>query len=238
MVRISRVWCVLLLLQIGNAQQVSFRITPLRPVEELRAEALKESPPREQGTFLAPDLVELVKLDPTIKLDIRYATTNNFLGTPLYTQARAFLQRPAAEALVRANRELKAQGYGLIIHDGYRPWYVTEIFWKATPDDKKMFVANPAAGSLHNRGCAVDLSLYDLQTGKEVEMPSGYDEMTKRAFADYPGGTAEERARRALLRHAMEKQGFLVNPGEWWHFDYKDWKRYPIQNARFEDLGK
>jgi D-alanyl-D-alanine dipeptidase len=238
MVRISRMCCVLLLLQIGNAQQVSFRITPLRPVEELRAEALKESPPREQGTFLAPDLVELVKLDPTIKLDIRYATTNNFLGTPLYTQARAFLQRPAAEALVRAHRELKAQGYGLIIHDGYRPWYVTEIFWKATPDDKKMFVANPAAGSLHNRGCAVDLSLYDLQTGKEVEMPSGYDEMTKRAFADYPGGTAEERARRALLRHAMEKQGFLVNPGEWWHFDYKDWKRYPIQNARFEDLGK
>jgi zinc D-Ala-D-Ala dipeptidase len=238
MVRISRMCCVLLLLQIGNAQQVSYRITPLRPVEELRAEALKESPPREQGTFLAADLVELVELDPTIKLDVRYAKANNFLGTPLYTQARAFLQRPAAEALVRAHRELKAQGYGLIIHDGYRPWYVTEIFWKATPDDKKMFVANPAAGSLHNRGCAVDLSLYDLQTGKEVEMPSGYDEMTKRAFADYPGGTAEERARRALLRHAMEKQGFLVNPGEWWHFDYKDWKRYPIQNARFEDLGK
>jgi len=123
MVQISRVCCVLLLLPIGNAQQVSFRITPLRPVEELRAEALKESPPREQGTFLAPDLVELVTLDPTIKLDIRYATTNNFLGTPLYTQARAFLQRPAAEALVRAHRELKAQGYGLIIHDGYRPWY-------------------------------------------------------------------------------------------------------------------
>ena len=238
MVRISRVCCVLLLLQIGNAQQVSFRIIPLRPVEELRVEALKESPPREQGTFLAPDLVELVKLDPTIKLDIRYATTNNFLGTPLYTQARAFLQRPAAEALVRAHRELKVQGYGLIIHDGYRPWYVTEIFWKATPDDKKIFVANPAEGSRHNRGCAVDLSLYDLQTGKEVEMPSGYDEMTKRSYADYPGGTAEERARRALLRHAMEKQGFAVNPDEWWHFDYQDWKRYPIQNARFEDLGK
>jgi zinc D-Ala-D-Ala dipeptidase len=238
MVRINRVCCVLLLLQMGNAQQVSFRITPLRPVEELRAEALKESPPREQGTFLAPDLVELVKLDPAIKLDIRYATANNFLGTPLYTQARAFLQRPAAEALVRAHRELKAQGYGLMIHDGYRPWYVTEIFWKATPDDKKIFVANPAEGSRHNRGCAVDLSLYDLQTGKEVEMPSGYDEMTKRSYADYPGGTTEERARRALLRHAMEKQGFAVNPDEWWHFDYKDWKRYPIQNAKFEDLGK
>lgn len=158
-----RFCCLLLLLQPGFAQQVSFHITPLRPVQELRAEALQAQPPREQGNFRKPDLVELVKLDPTIKLDIRYATTNNFLGTPVYTQARAFLQRPAAEALVRANRELKAQGYGLIIHDGYRPWYVTKIFWDATPDDKKIFVANPATGSNHNRGCAVDLSLYDLK---------------------------------------------------------------------------
>jgi len=205
-------------------------------VEELRAEALKASPPREQGTFRKPELVELVKLDPSIKLDVRYATTNNFLGTPLYTQARAFLQRPAAEALLRAHRELKAHGYGLIIHDGYRPWYVTEIFWEATPNDKKIFVANPAQGSRHNRGCAVDLSLYDLQTGKEVKMPSGYDEMTDRAFANYAGGTPEERARRALLRQAMEKQGFTVNPDEWWHFDYRDWKLYPIQNLKFEDL--
>ncbi|MGP8251453.1 MAG: M15 family metallopeptidase [Terracidiphilus sp.] len=232
--------CVLLLglLPAGSAQQVSFRITPLRPVAELRAEALKAPPPREQGTFRKPDLVELVKLDPTIKLDIRYATSNNFLGTPVYTQARAFLQRPAAEALLRAHRELKALGYGLIIHDGYRPWYVTKIFWDATPDDKKIFVANPATGSNHNRGCAVDLSLYDLKTGKQVEMPSGYDEMSDRAYADYPGGTAGERARRALLREAMEKQGFTVNPEEWWHFDYKDWKQYPILNVKFEDLGQ
>jgi zinc D-Ala-D-Ala dipeptidase len=222
--------------QAAFAQDVSFRITPVRPVAELRAEALRESPPKEEGTFRKSDLVELVKLDPTIKLDVRYATTNNFLGTPLYTQARAFLQRPAAEALVRANRELEKKGYGLIIHDGYRPWYVTEIFWEATPNDKKIFVANPKDGSKHNRGCAVDLSLYDLRTGKEVQMPSGYDEMTHRSYANYPGGTNEERARRAVLREAMEKQGFTVNPEEWWHFDYKDWKLYPIQNLKFEDL--
>ena len=229
---------LLVLLQFGFAQEVSFRITPLRPMEELRAEALKAQPPLEHGTFLKPDLVELVRLDPTIKLDIRYATSNNFLGTPVYMQARAFLQRPAADALLRAHRELKANGYGLIIHDGYRPWYVTKIFWDDTPDDKKIFVADPAEGSKHNRGCAVDLSLYDLKTGREVEMPSGYDEMTDRAFADYVGGTAEERARRAALRQAMEKQDFLVNPKEWWHFDYKDWKQYPILNVKFEDLGK
>ena len=229
---------LLVLLQLGFAQEASFRITPLRPVEELRAEALKRQPPHEQGAFFKPDLVELVKLDPTIKLDIRYATSNNFLGTPVYTQARAFLQRPAAEGFLLAHRELKAQGYGLIIHDGDGPWYVTKIFWDATPDDKKIFVADPAEGSKHNRGCAVDLSLYDLKTGKELKMPSGYDEMTDRAFAEYAGGAPDETARRALLRQAMEKQGFQVNPKEWWHFDYKDWKQYPILNVKFEELGQ
>lgn len=222
----------------ASSQQVSFHITPVLPVEQLRGEALKARPPAEKGALLKPDLVELVTLDATIKLDIRYATTNNFLGTPVYTEARAFLERPAAEALLRAHRELQAQGYGLIIHDGYRPWYVTKIFWDAVPVDKRIFVADPASGSKHNRGCAVDLSLYDLKTGKEVDMPSGYDEMTERAYADYPGGTAEERARRLLLRQAMEKQGFAVIPKEWWHFDYKDWTQYPILNVKFEDLGQ
>ena len=237
-INVRRCGLILVLLPLALAQEASFRITPQHPVEELRAEALKAQPPREQGTFLKPDLLEVVKLDPTIKLDIRYATSNNFLGTPVYTQARAFLQGAAAEALLRAHRELKAQGYGLIIHDGYRPWYVTKIFWDATPDDKKIFVADPAEGSRHNRGSAVDLSLYDLKTGEEVKMPSGYDEMTHRAFADYSGGTTDERARRALLRQAMEKQGFTVYPQEWWHFDYKDWKQYPILNIKFEDLGQ
>jgi D-alanyl-D-alanine dipeptidase len=235
---VVRCLCCLLLLQIGFAQQVSFHITPLRPVQELRADALKAQPPRQQGNFRKPELVELVKLDPTIKLDIRYATSNNFLETPVYTQARAFLQQPAAEALLRAHRELKSRGYGLIIHDGYRPWYVTKIFWDATPKDKKIFVADPATGSNHNRGCAVDLSLYDLATGKEVKMPSGYDEMTNRAYPNYAGGTTDERARRALLRQALEAQGFKVNPTEWWHFDYKDWQQYPILNVKFEDLGQ
>ncbi len=219
----------------GAPSQQTFHITPLKPVEELRREALAAQPPHETGKRPA-DLVELTKLDPTIHLDIRYASTNNFMGTPFYTQARAFLERPAAEAVVRANAELKKHGYGLLVHDGYRPWYVTKMFWDGTPDDKKIFVANPADGSRHNRGCAVDITLYDLKTGREVEMPSGYDEMTERAYADYPGGTAEQRARRALLRAAMEKQGFTVYPQEWWHFDYKDWKQYPILNVRFEEI--
>ena len=149
---------------------------------------------------------------------------------------QAILSRRGAAPL--ADRELHALGYGLIIHDGYRHWYVTKIFWDATPNFQKQYVAAPKAGSRHNRGCAVDLSLFDLKTGEEVAMPSGYDEMNDHAYANYRGGTADERHRRAILRAAMVKQGFQINPTEWWHFDYKDWRRYPIGNLRFEDLGR
>jgi D-alanyl-D-alanine dipeptidase len=194
-------------------------------------------PPRERGPFRPPELTELVTLDPSIRLDIRYATADNFTGRPVYEQARAFLQRPAAEALVRAQARLRAQGYGLVVFDGYRPWRVTKLFWDLTPADQKDFVADPRQGSRHNRGCAVDLSLYDLATGREVEMPSGYDDFSARAHPDYPGGTPESRARRDLLRAAMEAEGFTVYEFEWWHFDYRDWRLYPILDLPFERLG-
>jgi D-alanyl-D-alanine dipeptidase len=210
------------------------KVTPLRPVPELIKEALAAQPPAETGDFLPTDLVELTKLDPTIKLDIRYATTNNLFGTVFYSQPRAFLQRAPAEALVRVSSKLKPLGFGLLVHDGYRPWYVTKVFWDATPDDKKIFVADPSKGSRHNRGAAVDLSLYDLKTGKPIEMVSTYDETTDRAHPDYPGGTSLQRWHRDLLRSAMEAEGFTVYEAEWWHFDYKDWQRYHIGNERFE----
>jgi len=211
-------------------------IKPVHPVAELRTEALLASPPKEAGPFRKPELVELTTLDPAIHLDIRYATTNDFLGTAVYTQARAFMQKPAAEALVRALHKLEPLGYGLLIHDAYRPWYVTKIFWDATPPEGKIFVADPKDGSRHNRGCAVDLTLYDLATGKPIEMPGTYDEMSPRSFPDYPGGTSLERWHRDLLRRAMESEGFTVYEHEWWHFDYKDWQKYPILNIKFEDL--
>lgn len=193
-------------------------------------------PPKEKGIFRQPDLVELKYLDPTIKLDIRYATSNNFVGKPVYKEARAFLQRPAAEALVRINQALKKKGYGLLVFDGYRPWAITKVFWDVTPADKKQFVANPAQGSRHNRGCAVDLSLYDLKTGKEVQMPGEYDEMTERSYPNYTGGTAEQRRARDVLRSAMEADGFKVFDVEWWHFDFKDWREYPILNISFDQI--
>lgn len=215
-----------------------FRIVPVRPVEELRREALAARPPDEPGEFRPTDLIELTRLDPSIRLDIRYATTRNFLGVPIYTQARAFLQRPAAEALVRAHRRLRSLGYGLLIHDGYRPWYVTKIFWDATPPVQHEFVADPAQGSRHNRGCAVDLTLYDRRTGRVVEMPGGYDEFSQRSYPDYPGGTTRQRWHRDLLRRIMESEGFTVFSAEWWHFDYRDWRSYRIGNAPFERLDQ
>jgi D-alanyl-D-alanine dipeptidase len=227
--------------RVGSAQgaappQASFRITPVRPVAELRREALAAVPPVESGTFRDADLVELARVVPDVRLEVRYATSNNFLGTPVYEEARAFLQRPAADALIRVARALRSQGFGLLVFDAYRPWYVTKIFWDATPADKKEFVADPAGGSKHNRGCAVDLTLYDLKTGRAVDMPSGYDEMSERAYADYPGGTESARTLRGILRSAMEREGFTVYSGEWWHYDYRDWKAYRIANIPFSQI--
>ncbi len=195
------------------------------------AQAAHEPPAR------GSDLVELIRLDSTLHLDIRYATTNNFMHRKMYPSARAFLQRPAAEALLRAAVQLRDRGYGLVIFDAYRPWSVTKQFWDATPPAKRKFVANPRKGSKHNRGCAVDISLYDLSTGKEVAMPSGYDEFSSRAAADYPGGSAAARRHRGLLRSALQAQGFSVDRNEWWHFDYREWRRYPVLNLPLDSVS-
>lgn len=196
-----------------------------------------DGPPVEPGPFLKPDLVELTKLDPSIKLDIRYATKNNFLGRAVYPEARAFLQRPAADALARVNQSLKKEGLGLMIFDGYRPWAVTKIFWDETPVEKREFVADPAKGSRHNRGCAVDLTLYDLKTGQPLPMPSDYDEMNEKAHPDYAGGESKARTNRDKLRKAMEVEGFSIYPNEWWHFDFKGWEQYALMNLSFAEVA-
>jgi len=214
------------------------KVIPVRSISALRREALAASPPIEKPPARMSDLVELTTLDPTIKLEIRYATTNNFAGAKFYDEPRAFMQRPAADAVVRAHRALRDLGYGLLIHDAYRPWYVTKMFWDAMPLNKRWLVANPAEGSKHNRGAAVDLTLYELATGQPVEMPSTYDESTGRAHADYPGGTSLQRWHRALLRNAMVSEGFVVNSLEWWHFDFGSWRDYAIGNVTFDKIGR
>ncbi len=193
-------------------------------------------PPVEVGEFREADLVELTSLDPSIRLDIRYATNQNFLGRPVYREARAFLQRPAAEALQRVHRAIAKDGYGLCVLDAYRPWRVTQVFWDETPADKRAFVANPRTGSKHNRGCAVDVTLFELSTGLLVEMPSEFDEFTERANPGYAGGSEESRRRRDYLRSAMEQEGFSVYQHEWWHFDFKEWTKYRVLDIDFSNI--
>ena len=197
----------------------------------------QNTPPKEENKREA-DLIELTKLSKSIKLDIRYATANNFVGRAVYPEARAFLQRPAAEALIHVHKELKKQGMGIVIFDGYRPWAITKLFWEVVSEDQRKYVADPAKGSKHNRGCAVDLSIYDLKTGKLIPMPSGFDEFTERASPGYKGGTDEERSNRDMLRRLMEAAGFTVNANEWWHFDFKDWQEYAIYDIAFSEIGK
>ena len=141
-------------------------------------------------------------------LDIRYATTNNFTGAVFYNQARASDATTGRRGSCACQCEVERWGLGLLVHDAYRPWHVTKMFWDATPGAMKDFVANPANGSRHNRGCAVDLTLYDLRTGEPIEMVAGYDEFSTRSFPLYPGGTSRQRWYRDLLRRNMEAEEF------------------------------
>lgn len=185
-----------------------------------------------------PDLVELVKLDPSLRLDIRYATTNNFIGRAVYKEPRAFLHRPAADALVRAHKALRGKGFGLVINDAYRPLSVVRIFWDETPMRYKPFVADPTRGSGHSRGCAVDLTLCDPKTGKQAAMPGGYDEWSERSASDYEGGTKESRRLRGLLCKAMEAEGFKRCALEWWHYTWKESDDFRDMDVPFSEIGK
>lgn len=211
-------------------------VTPTTVVMNDDGTTTVNHPPKETGDFYKTDLVDLARFDPRLILDIRYATVNNFTGEQMYAEALAFLQRPAAEALKRAHDRLLAQGYGMIIYDAYRPWGVTKRFWDVTPQDKKEFVADPARGSRHNRGCAVDVSLYDLKTSQPVAMPTDYDEFTERAYPNYAGGTEETRKHREILRAAMEAEGYKIYPSEWWHFDFPGFEKYRIMNLPFTEI--
>lgn len=185
----------------------------------------------------APDLVDLARFDPALAFDIRYATARNFLGFPVYPSARAFLQRPAAIALSQARERAAQHGCGLLVYDAYRPWHVSALFRHAVPDSLHDFVGDPAQGSRHNRGCAVDLTLWDLATRRVVPMPSGFDEMTPRAHTGYAGGTVQARKMRDLLASIMQASGFLALAEEWWHFDFRDWQDYPVMDLSFDTIG-
>ena len=217
-----------------DAFRVPLRHAPAVLLSRARMARMPVFPPSRR----VADLVDITAVDPAIVLDIRYATARNFLGFPVYSTPRAFLQRPAAQALSHARALAARHGYGLLVYDAYRPWHVSYLFRQAVPESLYEFVGDPAIGSRHNRGCAVDLTLWDLATRRVVSMPSGFDEMTPRAYVTYAGGDGAARTLRDLLARIMVASGFLPLDEEWWHFDYVDWQDYPVMDLPFDAIGR
>ena len=181
------------------------------------------------------DLINLQELIPGIKLDIRYATKNNFLGKSVYDTAMAYLRLPAAKALLEVQNELKKKGLGLKIFDAYRPYSVTVEFYETYKDTT--YVASAWHGSRHNRGCAVDLTLVNLNTGKELKMPTAFDDFTEKAYSNNNNLPKEVIKDRSILKTVMEEHGFKNYPYEWWHFDFNGWKNYELLDLNFRQLG-
>jgi len=179
-------------------------------------------------------LVEIRRYIPQIALDIRYATTNNFMHRRMYQQAKAYARLPVVKALQLVETDLQTRGLGLKIYDAYRPYSVTVKFYEMTPDTN--FVANPRRGSKHNRGCAVDLSLIDLKTGKELDMPTPFDSFSKKAAANYPTLSKKQLENRELLKTIMQANGFTVLKTEWWHYDFNGWAGYELLDVPFSGL--
>ncbi len=173
-------------------------------------------------------LIPVRQLAPRVQLDVRYATAANFMKEPLYPAAAALLRCAPARALAAAQHDLEARGLGLRVFDAYRPYAVTIRMWERWRDPD--FVADPARGSRHNRGAAVDVTLVELTTGRELEMPTPYDDFTPAASSSYPDVSEAARTNRSILRETMERHGFVVLPSEWWHFDYTGWEQYPLMD--------
>jgi D-alanyl-D-alanine dipeptidase len=181
-------------------------------------------------------LTNLAETNAGFQYDIRYARKDNFMNRKVYTAPHAFLLSHVADDLCAVHRELSKEGYGILIFDGYRPWSVTKLFWDHSSEHDRQFLADPAKGSSHNRGCAVDLSLFDLKTGQPVRMPSDFDEMNEKAYARYTGGHELEREARDLLRRKMEQHHFTGITNEWWHFNHDSHHDWPVMNFTFEEI--
>jgi len=185
---------------------------------------------------LNPDmeLVNVIDYINGVKLDIRYATTNNFTNQQIYTSPDAYLRKPVALALAQVQDSLRKLNLGLIIFDAYRPYSATVKFYEIIKDTR--YVADPKVGSKHNRGCAVDVSLFDLKTGKPLPMPTEFDDFSEKAAANYKKIPKEISFNRELLANVMKAYGFSIYPDEWWHFDFIGWEKYPLMNIPFGEL--
>ena len=182
------------------------------------------------------ELVDLQRVIPGLPLDIRYATKNNFTGEVIYTEPKAYLRKPVAEALKGVAESLAKKNLGLKIYDAYRPYTATVRFYEVCRKEDRSFVADPRDGSRHNRGCAVDLTLVDLGTGREIPMPSDFDDFSAKAHPLYQNLPPEVLDNRAFLIDLMARFGFRVFKTEWWHYDFIGWEKYPLMDLSFQQL--
>lgn len=218
---------IMLLCAIGLHDPIFVRAAEPPQVQITQPEPTPEAP---ESIFMSQlpswaRLVDIRTVNRNIRLDIRYATTNNFLKRKLYPISKCALRSSVAQKLSLVQTDLEKIGLGLKVYDCYRPFSVTEQMWEVLPNPN--YVANPARGSRHNRGAAIDLTLVD-RTGKELEMPTPFDDFTTKAHRNYQGGSAPSRKNRQLLEDAMKKQGFIGITTEWWHFDSEDWQKFAI----------
>jgi zinc D-Ala-D-Ala dipeptidase len=219
-------YLILLLFHCTLLAQNKYGLTPMKMAEY--TQSVKTNPENE--------LINLAEFIPGIVLEIRYATTNNFTGQKIYNLTRAYARKPVAESLRKIQDDLKKQGLALKIFDGYRPYSATVMFYETYHDTT--YVASPYKGSRHNRGCAMDLTIIDVKTGKELPMPTEYDSFKKEAWPTTPVADPVIRKNRKTLIDAMEKHGFKVNASEWWHFDFVGWQKYAVMDIDFEELEK
>lgn len=189
---------------------------------KLRAEAAKAAVPAALAAGEQAQLVDAASVA-GLKVNSVYAGSDNLFGAPLYSTPKLFVAKDAAAALGRVQQRLAAYGYGLVLWDAYRPWSVSKLANLALPEGKKDMLEDPEVkGSVHNTGNAVDVGLYSLDSGEELDMGCGFDEPSLRQYASYAGGTSRERYLRSLLREEMELQGFKGIEMEWWHFEFGD----------------
>jgi len=205
---------------------------------------VKLQPVHEKGSFLKMvirdslnAMIELKSLIPDLQYDLRYATANNFTGKRLYPKNThtTYLRYKPAMALAKVAEELRGKGLGIKIWDAYRPYRTTVRFWKLIHDER--FVANPSKGSGHNRGTAVDLTLVDLKTGLELEMPTSFDDFSTAAFHGAANVDVMRTRNRSLLKTTMEKFGFVALETEWWHYSWPDASVYDVLDLSFKALG-
>ncbi|HIU64403.1 MAG TPA: hypothetical protein IAB06_05165 [Candidatus Avacidaminococcus intestinavium] len=211
-----------------------FKVEVIKPLTELRQEIEKATMPVQTAEAKA-ELVNLTQL-PQLKLDLRYATAQNCFSEPLYTEYKAYLNKDAVNALAKVTERLADYGYGLVVWDAYRPWKVTKLAHDALTEDYKKILPSGEEGSIHNTGNAVDLSLYNLETGELVDMISDFDEPSPRQYGSFAGGTSLQRWQRNLLQQIMSVHGFTPSEMEWWHFDYLADTKYQLLDIPFNEL--